>query len=130
MTRPNVLMVGPYAEMVPILNAVLSAGNFAITVCEAMHLDAVHRLISDDTDAAIVFLTDRHSAVDIRELVQQRPDVRLLLVIPTKPPRAAIARVANEIGAAIVSYDEGPLIIVATLFSMLAQRSTSPGGRR
>ncbi|HYM14225.1 MAG TPA: hypothetical protein VEZ14_01540 [Dehalococcoidia bacterium] len=114
----------------PILNAVLSSGAFGITVSEAARLDAVPRLISDNTDAAIVFLTDWHNAAELRELVQQCPSVRFLLVTPTKPPRAALARAVSELGAAIVSCDEGPLIIVATLLSMLAQSSASPGARR
>ncbi|HYM14142.1 MAG TPA: hypothetical protein VEZ14_01100 [Dehalococcoidia bacterium] len=103
------------------LRALLVTGDFTITVSETTRCDTVQRLASDQADAAVVFITHGEHGAELRDMMEACPHVRFLLVAPMKPVRAAIARVVREFGGAITSIDDGPLIAVATLVSLIAQ---------
>ncbi len=127
MTYLNIFAAGPYDRMMPTLNVLLSAKRLTVTVSDTPAIDAVRRILTRDYDAAMLFLSETPNIAELRELMQRFPDVGFLLVTPQKPARSALARLAKERAAAVVAADEGPVVAVATLYAMLAQRTTSSG---
>lgn len=74
--------------------------------------------------AMVVALQPTDTVVDVRELLAAGMPGRtpIVLVAPDHPPRAALVRLASEYGAAALPCDEAPVVVAATVVSMLHQR--------
>jgi hypothetical protein len=96
-------------------------GAFAATVVEMPHPVASLRLRDDEDRAgAIVQIGEDSSAIDVRALLDRSPNVRFVFVANALPLRHAVARVIRERGHAIVSRQDSPFVIAATLIALLA----------
>jgi hypothetical protein len=76
--------------------------------------------------ATVLFLTDRDTLTDLRSLLAA-PGPLTMLVAPTSPPRAALARLATQYGAAICSREDPAPVLEATLVALLTSRSMEVG---
>lgn len=124
----NILAVGRYEQLMPTLRALLSAKRLTVTVSE--FLNDLTRHLSGGVDAAILFLPDTVNLQSLRKTLCAFPGTSFLLVSPYKPPRAAIARLAREQDAVLVAADDGPVVVVASLYAILAQRQVRARGAR
>ena len=129
-TRFNVLVVGDsFRRIVPVSNALLTSREFSLTISEVRGLGRLPSLVGNDTDAVVLLLTDEESSVELRELISRFPETAFVLVAPRKPARAALARLAEALGAGLVTADDAAVVVSATLTSLLAQRCTTADSR-
>lgn len=70
--------------------------------------------------AMVVVLAGTENIVEIRELLTAGPATRFLFLMPDMPPTAALARLLNAHGAAVLARDDPSLVIVSTLVALLA----------
>jgi hypothetical protein len=127
-TRFNVLIAGDsYDQIVPVVSALLVSRAFSLTVSELHAFSRLPDLIVDDTHAVVLFLTEVENSVELKELVSRFPETAFLFVAPRKPARAALARLADALGAGLVTADDAPVVMEATLTSLLAQHERHPG---
>ena len=82
---------------------------------------------SNGPSCAIVTLSDSDSAIDVRALLDRSPGVRFVFVALAPPLRHAVARIIREAGHAVVSVDEPPLVVVATVAALMAREERVPG---
>lgn len=122
----NVLIAGDsYDRIVPAVRALLTSGGYRLTISEGRCLGRLPRLVADDTQAVVLFLTDADNCIELRDLVTCFPATAFLFVAPRKPARAALARLANTLRAGLVTSDDAPVVLAATLTSLLAQHAAS-----
>jgi hypothetical protein len=123
--RREVVIVHEDERALMTLAVALSSAPYEITAAEpADTLQTARRLIQHQPAAMIVALPGNELISDIRELLSASDRTALLFLIPDMPPRAALARLVNAHGAAILSAQEPTVVVVATLFALLASRST------
>ena len=96
----------------------VSAAHMAHPVSELSLLD------QSAPSCAIVTLSARDTAMDVRELLDRSPRTRFVFVTDALPLRPAVARVIRERGHAVLSVDEQPFVIAATAAALMAE----PGG--
>ena len=70
--------------------------------------------------AMIVSLDGNENVAEIRGLTRSAPETKFLFLVPHMPPRAAMARIINQHGSAILAQAEPPVVIVGTLVALLA----------
>jgi hypothetical protein len=71
--------------------------------------------------AVVLYLTERDNLADLRPALSV-PGLAVLLVAPTSPPRAALARLAAEFGAGLCSREDPAVVREALLVALTAQR--------
>jgi hypothetical protein len=69
--------------------------------------------------AAVIELTGAETVVELRELLRIWAETRCLFVVRTMPLRATLARIVSQHGGVILSKDERPIVITATLITMM-----------
>jgi hypothetical protein len=123
-TRLNVLVArDSHGKVGPVASALLTSGVFNVSVYGVCALSRLPDFISDDTHGVVLLLSDRDDSVDPRELVSRFPETAFLFVAPRKPAPSALARLADALGTGLVTADEAPVVIAATLTSLLAQHA-------
>jgi hypothetical protein len=108
------------------LMAVMQAAASAFSVTVVHETDPVRslRVPRDDRPSCAVVELDEHaSALDVRDLFARCPGVRFLFIASELPLRHAVARVIREQGHAWLSRDEIPVVIIATVTALLAERA-------
>jgi hypothetical protein len=106
------------------LAVALSNAPYEITASEPVDtLQTAHQLVQHQPAAMIVALPGNELISDIRELLSASDRTAFLFLVPDMPPRAALARLVNTHGSAILSAHEPTVVVVATLFALLASRS-------
>ena len=111
-----------YRAVFPLVTKLVATNAFNVSVYGSRHADQIADYIAPDTDAVVLFLTDSDNVFELRELLSKFATQAFVLVDANNPPRAALARLADSFGAALARADEGPVIVTATLTSLLAQR--------
>lgn len=86
-------------------------------------LSAAARLARREPAAIVMALDGVYNLVDVRALLAAGGGTRFVFLIPELPPKAALARVVNQYSATILSKEEAPLVLAATLIAMLAHDS-------
>jgi ActR/RegA family two-component response regulator len=104
------------------LTAALNRMRVNVTAVQSEEELAVARRLAARRPAAIVIaLNGDESVVDIRALLEDGAATRVVLLAPTMPPRAALARVASAGGATILDKEGPAIVTVATLVAMLTR---------
>ena len=57
--------------------------------------------------------------IELRTLLRSWPETRCLFVVRPMPLRATLARIISQNGGVILSKDEQPIVITATLITMM-----------
>jgi hypothetical protein len=97
--------------------------TFAVTVVHTRHPTlGLNVRIGQTPNCAVAELEPAASAVDVRALLDQSPDVRFVFLAERLPLRHAVARIIREGGHAVLARDDEPLVIVATATALLAPR--------
>jgi hypothetical protein len=101
--------------------------EFAVTVSET---PAPSEYLLGDSDrpceAVIVLLSGRENIADVLSLHACHPATSFLYLAPQFPPSAAFARVVARNGGAILRATESPVVIAASLISLMFQREPAP----
>jgi hypothetical protein len=108
------------------LMAVMQAAGRAFSVTVVHESDPVHslRVQGDDGPSCAVVELDGHASVlDLRDLFARCPGVRFLFIATELPLRHAVARVIREHGHAWLGRNERPVVIIATVTALLAERA-------
>jgi hypothetical protein len=122
----KVVVAGPSDEAVGLVRTLLDGENISITLATTSSARSVRRIVTPDTDAVVLFLSETDYPWDLRELLRDFTHACFVLIAASAPPRAAIARIARTYGAIIVGRSDPPVIVLASLYSLLAQRVGSP----
>jgi hypothetical protein len=96
------LIVGEHAEDLVEALRVLGGCNIALQTKDVV------RRASTSLGAAtgvVLFLTERDNMAELRMLLSTS-DARFLLVAPTSPPRASLARIARQYGTGLCSRED------------------------
>jgi hypothetical protein len=102
---------------------------YRVTAVEsAQPLQAATRLARREPAALVVLLSGRENVVDMRTLVEACRRTRLLFLVAEMPPSAAMARIVRSAGGLILSASESPIVIVATLITMLTHETAGQRG--
>jgi hypothetical protein len=122
--RREVVIVHQDERALMTLAVALSHAPYEITASEPVDtLQTARQLIQHEPAAMIVALPGNELISDIRELLSASDRTAFLFLIPDIPPRAALARLVSQHGSAILSAREPTVVVVATLFALLASRS-------
>lgn len=122
--RPEVVIVHKDERALMTLAVALSDAPYEVTASEpADTLQTALRFVQHEPAAMIVALRGNELINDIRDLLSASDETAFVFLIPEMPPRAALARVMNTHGAAILCADEPTVVVVATLVALLASRN-------
>ena len=72
-------------------------------------------------DAAVVCLNGSENIGDVRSLIIAHPETTFLFLSRESPPRSSLAHAVHASGGEIMSRQEEPVLITATLIALLAQ---------
>ena len=86
-------------------------------------VDALTRLPMS-ADVAVIYLSGQENVGDLLGLFKANPGVAFLLLAPSFPPHAAVARIAGQHDGVILPVAESPMVIIATLIALLSRRPT------
>jgi glycine cleavage system regulatory protein len=111
-----------YGKVGHVVRALLDGGAFDVSVRGVCPFSRVADFLTDDTQAVVLALSDADNLSELRELVSRFPETAFLLVAD-KPTRPALARLADTLGAGLVAADDPPVVMTATLSSLLAQHA-------
>jgi hypothetical protein len=116
--RRNLIIAGPRLDALMDL-ALQLVGTATPTVLEAAR--PVDALLSRPAhaEAAVVYLEGGENVADLRALFASHDGTRFLLLAPSFPPHAAVARVVAEHGGAVLPDGESSVVIAATLVALL-----------
>jgi hypothetical protein len=106
--------------------AIMQAAGSAFSVTIVHETDPVGslRVQRDDRPSCAVVELDEHaSALDLRDLLARCPGVCFLFIAAELPLRHAVARVMRDNGHAWIGRDESPVVIIATVTALLAERA-------
>jgi hypothetical protein len=102
---------------------------YEITAVEsAQPMSAASKLAGERPTAMIVALTGKENVAEMRGLIDSCPRTQLLFLVPEMPPSAAISRIVRSAGGALLSREEAPIVVVATLISLLAREAAGQPG--
>ena len=107
------------------LTAALAGMHYKVTAVDARRaIERAQWVVERQGDplAMILSLDGSENVVEIRGLLTSAPRTRFLFLAPQMPPRAPVARIVNAHGAAILSRDEAPVVIVSTLVALLSRQ--------
>jgi len=122
--RREVVIVHHDERALMTLAVAFSDGPYEVTVAEPVDtVGRARRLVARHPAAMIVALRGGELIPDIRSLLSISDRTAFLFLVPEMPPHAALARVVNAHGSAILSASEPTIVIVATLVGLIAQRS-------
>jgi hypothetical protein len=122
--RREVVIVHKDERALMTLAVALSDAPYEVTASEpADTLETARRLARHEPAAMIVALRGNELISDLRELLSVSDQTAFLFLIPEMPPHAALARIMNAHGAAILCADAPTIVIVATVVALLASRS-------
>jgi hypothetical protein len=76
-----------------------------------------------DPAVAIVCLDSSENIGDVRQLMGEHPATTFLFLSRTSPPRSSVAHAVHGAGGEIMSLQEEPIVIAATVIALLAQNS-------
>jgi hypothetical protein len=118
--RPSVIVAGEDLQALLRLAMEIGPATISPTIVEASSpvQSLLRRPIA--ADAAVVYLDGSENVADLRELLTAYADTRFVLLAPTHPPPAALARVAGEHGSVFLRRSESSMVIAATLVAMLS----------
>jgi hypothetical protein len=129
--RREVVIVHHDEQALMTLTVALSSAPYEITASEPLDtLEGARKLIKHEPAAMIVALPGDELVSDIRELLSASDRTAFLFLVPDMPPRAALARLVNQHGSAILSPDEPTVVVIATLFALLAGRGSETNPAR
>ena len=121
-TSTDVVLIHPEYRAIIELTAALGESRFnVISVISHDVPNAALDMARTAPDAMIIGLQGSESIVELRQALEASPRTRCVLLVPEKPPSAALARMAAAHGAAILWQEELPVVVVSTLVSLLAQ---------
>lgn len=86
-------------------------------------ITAAHRTAKRQPAAMIVSLDGDESIVEIREMLLSAPRTRFILLARPVPAPPTLARIVNGHGSTIVSQEESPIVVVATLIALLTEEA-------
>jgi hypothetical protein len=125
----DVILVDASLDSLTRWAAALQGARFGVSLAEAPEPTRMaRRLISLRPAVMLIGLSGRESVVDLRDLLDERGDSRVLLLSPRMPVRAALAKVADRHDAVILSREEPPIVIASTVIAMLAARPRAAHG--
>jgi hypothetical protein len=121
-SRRRVTLIGPELGPLLELSLLIDKQEYGVYVIEARH--PVERLLdgAGNSDAAIVRLSGDENVVDLRRALDAFTGDVMVLLAPSLPVRAAMARIMTAYGATVLRADEPPLFIVATLIALMSAR--------
>jgi hypothetical protein len=80
-----------------------------------------------DPAVALVCLDGSENIGDVRQLLSEHPATTFLFLSRTSPPRSSMAHAVRSAGGEIMSSQDKPIVIAATVITLLAQRHAGPG---
>jgi hypothetical protein len=120
----QIVLVDSDPEALMAVTVALSSLRFKVMAVQPHDpLKAALRLAKRQPTAIVVALDGVYNLVEIRGILASGGPTQFVFLVPDLPPRAALARVVNEYGATILSNEEAPLVLAATLIAMLARDS-------
>ena len=122
--RREVVIVHHDERALMTLAVAFSDGPYEVTVADPVDtLDRARRLVARHPSVVIVALRGDELIPEIRSLLALSDQTAFLFLVPKMPPHAALARVVNAHGSAILGAGESTIVIVATVVGLVAQRS-------
>ncbi len=123
LTDQIVIVHGDYHALME-LTVALSEMRYRVTSAESRTaLDTARQLARIDPAAMVVALDGSENVAEMRALLSIGRWTKFVFLVPEMPPHAALARVVNAHGSAILWKEESPVVIAATLVALLAQRT-------
>jgi len=117
----EVVIVGSSEPALMSLALAFQGTPYEITVAEQKRaIRAAKRIAMRQPAAMVVSLDGNENVAEFRELLAASPRTRFLFLQLEMPPRAALSRIVNTFGAAILSAREAPIVVVATLIGLLS----------
>lgn len=104
---------------------------YEITAVEPVRtIRTAMRLAQRSPAAMVVSLKEAENIAEIRALLEASTRTRVLFLVPSMPPSAALSRIVHTYRAGILSCDEAPIVIVASLIALMADDQSLEGGGR
>lgn len=129
--RESVAIAGSdYDEAMTLVVALRQMGYSVIVSESRAILRTAHDLARCEPAAMVVSLSGAENVVEIRELLSIDVATRFLFLMPSMPPSAALTRLMNAHGAAIVAREDPTLLVVSTLVALLADGDLGHESRR
>ena len=120
---PDIRIVTRDATFAMSLAVALRSSPYDVTVVDPGDVPlaevARHGASTATVAAAVVELTGPETVIELRTLLRSWPETRCLFVVRTMPLRATLARIISQNGGVILSKDEQPIVITATLITMM-----------
>jgi hypothetical protein len=106
------------------LTAALAGMRYKVVAIDAMRaIRTAERVAARQPVAMILSLDGKENVAEIRALTETAPETKFLFLVPQMPPRAAVARIVNAHGSAILGHDEPAIVVVGTLVALLTGQS-------
>lgn len=119
----EVFVIEPVLAALTRLTAALKGLHVNVTAVQSDDAVAAARRLGRRRPAAIIAtLTGDEPTVDVRAMLEESRGTRFILLVPTMPPRAAVARVASANGAVLLDKAEPDIVTVSTLVTLLARQ--------
>jgi hypothetical protein len=121
--RNHLRIIGESLRDIAGLSPMFNRQEFTVTVSETPA--PIDYLLGDSgrpSEAVIVLLSGRENIADVLSLHACHPRTSFMYLAPQFPPSAAFARVVARNGGAILRATESPVVIAASLISLLFQR--------
>jgi hypothetical protein len=112
----NVAVIGERMEDLAHASAILSSAGASVLAVQAAGAAGRARSLAPPPEALVLFLTERDSLADLREVLARV--TRALLVSPRTPPSAALAKVAAACGASLCGGDDALAVREALLIAL------------
>jgi hypothetical protein len=115
----NALIIGEHPEDLAEALRVLSGCNIALQTRDVVR--RARRAYRDEV-AIVLFLTERDNIAELRALLSHT-GAKVLLVAPSSPPRASLARIANQYKAGLCSREDPRPVREAMLIALATSRT-------
>lgn len=123
----EIVIVGADMDAVMALAVAFHGMRCAINVSASERpMKAAARLTAGRQAASIVWLTGSEDVVEVRSFLASRSGCATLLLAPSMPPSAALARVVRTHDADIIGASESPVVIAAKLVAMRMAMGARP----
>jgi hypothetical protein len=117
--RPRIILAGAELDQMVRLSLLNPSGSYLMIETD----QPVAALLAPplgEADAIVAFLSGHENVADLQALLAAYAPARCLLLVPDSPPHAAIARVVDRYGGAILPRNEAQIVVMATLLGLLS----------
>ncbi len=118
----NAVLVG--SDIPALMQVAVELRGMPVTIVDSGAHPLAHALgaVRQQPAALLVLLNGDENVVSLRTILAAAPATRFVFVAREMPLRSTLSRIVHEYGGVVVSARERPIVIAATVISILAQQ--------